>query len=420
MQFLRAFLLMMLVGLLAVPAAFAAADGEELDPVHHTADGYYLDFQPIGKVELPRIFLVRDAEGSLGLDFFGSTAAALRSGKYVAEIEHEAEPGGEDVAGADAHTEVQNHMSDASDDLIASGAHLDAHLVPVAGSVVIDFSMTRHLMFAIFASLLLILAFSRLAGRYKRGVGRETAPKGIWQNLLETLIVFVRDDIAKPNLGDKYVKFLPFLLTVFFFILLCNLLGLVPFGATATSNLMITTVLATFTFFLTQINGSKDHWKHVFWPPGVPVLVKPILIPVEIMGLFTKPIALAIRLFANMTAGHLVILSLIGLIFTFNSLFGAGMAYAVSPVSIAFALFVALLEILIAFIQAYIFTILSALFIGMAIAEHEHEHDAHGHDNVGQASLPDLEDEGYHTPIIGDGSDAREAVPATPKLATAG
>jgi F-type H+-transporting ATPase subunit a len=121
--------------------------------------------------------------------------------------------------------------------------------------MVIDFSMTRHLIFAIFASLLLIFAFTRLAGRYKRGVGRETAPKGIWHNLMETLIVFVRDDIAKPNLGDKYLKFLPYLLTIFFFILLCNLLGLVPFGATATSNLMITAVLATFTFFLTQING---------------------------------------------------------------------------------------------------------------------------------------------------------------------
>ncbi|HMB90453.1 MAG TPA: F0F1 ATP synthase subunit A [Rhodothermales bacterium] len=413
MQFLRAFLLIVLLGLMVVPTAFAAADGEELDPVHHTADGYYLDFQPIGKVELPRIFLVRDAEGSLGLDFFGSTAAALRSGKYVPELEHE-------VAEGEHVTEEEAHTAETIDGLIGSGAHLDAHLAPVEGSMVIDFSITRHLVFAIFASLLLILAFSRLAARYKRGVGRETAPKGLWQNLLETLIVFVRDDIAKPNLGDKYLKFLPFLLTVFFFILLCNLLGLVPFGATATSNLMITAVLATFTFFLTQINGSKDHWKHVFWPPGVPVLVKPILIPVEIMGLFTKPIALAIRLFANMTAGHLVILSLIGLIFTFNSLFGAGMAYAVSPVSIAFALFVSLLEILIAFIQAYIFTILSALFIGMAIAEHEHEHDAHGHEEVGQASLPDLEDEGYHTPIIGDGEESREAVPATPKLATAG
>ena len=414
MRFLRACLLIVLVGLMAVPTAFAAAaDGEELDPVHHTADGYYLDFEPLGKVELPRIFLVRNAEGSLGLDFFGSTAAALRSGKYIPEVEHEV-PAGEHITGAEAQTQAS------SEELISSGAHLDAHLVPAEGSIIIDFSMTRHLVFAIFASLLLILAFSRLAARYQRGVGRETAPKGLWQNLLETLIVFVRDDIAKPNLGDKYLKFLPFLLTVFFFILLCNLLGLVPFGATATSNLMITAVLAMFTFVLTQLNGSKDHWKHVFWPPGVPTFVKPILIPVEIMGLFTKPIALAIRLFANMTAGHLVILSLIGLIFTFNNLFGTYPAYGVAPVSIAFALFVSLLEILIAFIQAYIFTILSALFIGMATAEHEHEHDAHGHEVVGQASLPDLEDEGYHTPIIGDGSDAREAVPATPKLATAG
>ena len=192
-------------------------------------------------------------------------------------------------------------------------------------------------------------------------------------------ISFVRNDIAKPNLGDKTDKYLPYLLTAFFFILTCNLLGLVPFGATATSNLMVTVVLATFTFILTQLGGTKDYWMHILWPPGIPTFVKPILMPVEILGILTKPIALAIRLFANMTAGHLVILSLIGLIFSFANIFGPGAGYGVAPVSIAFALFIYLLELLVSFIQAYVFTMLSALFIGMAVAEHHHDHDeAHG------------------------------------------
>ena len=308
----------------------------------------------------------------------------------------------------------EEHAATDIEALIASGAHLDAHLVPAAGSVIIDFSFTRHLIFALLGSTIVLIIFLRLAARYKRGIGRETPPQGIFQNLFETLIVFVRDDVARPNLGDDhYKKFLPYLLTVFFFILVCNLLGLVPFGATATSNLMITSVLAAFTFFLTQLNGSKDHWMHVFWPPGMPVLVKLLLIPTEIMGLFTKPIALAIRLFANLTAGHLVILSLIGLIFTFGGLFGPVAGYGVAPVSIGFTLFVYLLEILIAFIQAYIFTILSALFIGMAVAEHSHDEHGHGHEPAALAH-------GAAPAIIGDGADGVAAETAQePALAPA-
>lgn len=423
MKQLLGFLLLMA---LLAPPALAGGDGEDLDPVHHTADGYYLDFQPIGKVELPRLFLVRKADGSLGFDAFGSTKAALRSGVFVPAVDDEAH----DAAVAEDHDAPigEDHVEDggvsfdqepgSAEALIAAGTHLDAYLVRAEGKVIIDFSITRHLVFALLACFLLLLIFIPLARRYQRGVGRETAPKGTFQNLFETLIVFVRDDIARPNMGEKYPKFLPFLLTVFFFILFCNLMGLVPFGATATSNIMITTVLATFTFVLTQVNGSKDHWRHVFWPPGVPVMVKPIMIPVEILGLFTKPIALAIRLFANMTAGHLVILSLIGLIFTFSNLFGDAAGYMVSPVSIAFALFVMLLEVLIAFIQAYIFTILSALFIGMAIAEHDH-HDEH-HDAAHHPELPEEPAE-RPTPILADGN-GRETVQEaeTATLAPAG
>ena len=307
--------------------------------------------------------------------FFWSTKAALRSGFVTAEVHTEESPASEsdgDSATLDDHESAPLDV----EALIQSGKHLDAHLIPTRSSdhVILDLSMTRHLVFALLAMTVLVFVFMQLAKRYASGIGRTSAPRGLVQNLLETLIVFVRDDIAIPNLGEShYRRYLPFLLTAFFFILTCNLLGLVPFGGTATSNLNVTVVLAAFTFGLTQLNGSRDHWRHVFWPPNMPVIVKLLLIPTEIMGLFTKPIALAIRLFANMTAGHLVILSLIGLIFTFGQLFGSLAGYSVAPISLGLTLFVYFLELLIAFIQAYIFTILSALFIGMAIAEHSHD-----------------------------------------------
>ncbi len=353
----------------------AAADDDEFDPVHHTANGFYLDFSPIGKVELPRLFLIQTQSGGIALRIYGSTRGALRS------LEFEPAPhAGEE----DAHTEETegdaagpSNRAREVEALIESGYHLDAALVPVGGSVIADLSMSRHLMFVLLAGGLLLWALTAMARRYAQGIGRTSAPRGLLQNTLEALIVFVRDGIAIPNLGQKhYRRFLPFLLTLFFVIVTCNLLGLVPWGATASSNINITAALALFTFVLTQVNGSRDYWRHIFWPPGVPIAVKMLMIPTEIMGIFIKPVVLAVRLFANMTAGHLVILSLIGMIFTFSSLFGPVAGYGVSPVALGFTLFINVLELLIAFIQAYIFTFLSALFIGMAVAEHEHEHDA--------------------------------------------
>ena len=355
--------LLCLVLLSGLVSESRAADDEEYDPVHHTANGYYLDFSPIGKLELPRIFVVRKAEGGYAFRYYPSTASALRSSAFVPGHTEEAE-------GEDSH-----EASQAADiaALIASGKHLDAHLESTEGSVVIDLSFTRHLLFAILAAGLLLWGFISLARRYAAGVGRSSAPRGVFQNALELLIVFIRDEVALASIGPKhYQRFLPYLLTVFFFILTCNLLGLVPWGATASSNINITAALALFTFILTQVNGSKAYWQHIFWPPGMPVAVKLLMIPTEIMGIFIKPIVLAIRLFANMTAGHLVILSLIGMIFTFSSLFGPIGGYGVAPVAVGFTLFINVLELLIALIQAYIFTFLSALFIGMAIVEHDH------------------------------------------------
>jgi F-type H+-transporting ATPase subunit a len=188
-------------------------------------------------------------------------------------------------------------------------------------------------------------------------------PKGV-SNFTEVLILFVRDEIAKPTIGKGYEKFLPYLLTAFFFILTCNFLGLLPYGSTATGNIAVTATLATLSFIVIQLGGIKHNGFFGYFkgllPHGLPAWLIPIMLVVELLGLFTKPFALAIRLFANMTAGHIVILALLGLIFILNT-------YVVIPVSIAFALFIYLLEILVALIQAYIFTMLSSLFIGMAV-----------------------------------------------------
>jgi len=231
----------------------------------------------------------------------------------------------------------------------------------------LDLSMTKTVIGMLSAAIIGLLLFLSLARSYKKtGISH---PKGI-QSFLEPIILFVRDDIAIPNIGlHKYEKYMPYLLTAFFFILINNLMGLIPFpppfGANVTGNIAITFVLASFTFLITQFSGNKSHWRHVFATPGVPFWLLPIMIPVEIIGLFSKPFALMIRLFANMLAGHIVILSLICLIFIFDTL-------ALAPVSILFVIFMDFMELLVAFLQAYIFTLLSSLFISLAVQE-EHQ-----------------------------------------------
>jgi F-type H+-transporting ATPase subunit a len=229
-----------------------------------------------------------------------------------------------------------------------------------------DFSITKNVAGMLVAAFLLLFLFIKMGAVYKReGV---KVPRGI-NSFLEPLVLFIRDKIALPNIGEKkYEKYTPFLLTTFFFILFNNLLGLIPFfpfGANVTGNIAVTLVLSMFTLIVTTISGSKDYWMHIFATPGVPKWLLPIMVPVEIIGMFTKPFALMIRLFANITAGHIIILSLISLIFIFKSL-------SVAPISIALVLFMEFLELLVAFLQAYVFTLLSALFIGLAVKEHHH------------------------------------------------
>ncbi len=231
-------------------------------------------------------------------------------------------------------------------------------------AIPLDLSMTKSVIGLLFAVLIGLWVFISLSRSYRRtGISH---PQGI-QSFLEPVILFVRDDIAIPNLGDhKYEKYMPYLLTVFFFILLNNLMGLIPFpppfGANVTGNIAVTFVLALFTFLITQFSGNRHYWKDIFATPGVPFWLLPILIPVEIIGVFSKPFALMIRLFANIVAGHIVILSLVCLIFIFKSL-------AVAPASIFLVIFMDCIELFVAFLQAYVFTLLSALFISMAVKE---------------------------------------------------
>lgn len=232
-------------------------------------------------------------------------------------------------------------------------------------NIPLDFSMTKAVMGLLFACIIGLVLFLSLSRSYKKtGISH---PKGI-QSFLEPVILFVRDDIAISNIGiHKYEKYMPYLLTVFFFILINNLMGLVPFpppfGANVTGNIAVTFVLAFFTFIITQFSGNKTYWRHIFATPGVPLWLLPVMIPVEIIGIISKPFALMIRLFANITAGHIIVLSLVCLIFIFKTV-------AVAPVSIMFVIFMDCLELLVAFLQAYVFTLLSALFISLAVQEH--------------------------------------------------
>ena len=239
----------------------------------------------------------------------------------------------------------------------------------------LDISFTKNVL-AIFMSLIIMMVvFISVANSYKKNKGH--APKGL-QSFLEPIILFIRDDIAKASIGEKkYEKYLPFLLTIFFFILLNNLLGIIPLfpgGANVTGNIAITGVLAVFTFIITTFSGNKNYWTHIINAPGVPWWLKipvPLMPVVELMGVFTKPFVLMVRLFANITAGHIIILGFISLIFIFGEM-STGLGYGVSIVSVGFSIFMDFLELLVAFIQAYVFTLLSALYFGMATEEAHH------------------------------------------------
>jgi F-type H+-transporting ATPase subunit a len=340
-------------------AQHAAPHEEKLDPakiiLDHIKDAHEFHFFTLENKENPHesfhatipLPVILYSE-QYGLDMFSSSAFGHT---------------GEEVA-------LGKYKMNAEKDIVAADEQVKVY----------DFSLTKNVVQMIIALVILVLLMTGVAKKYKKGQGVQTAPKG-WQNAVEPVVMFVRDEVAKPNLGHKYKKYLPYLLTVFFFILINNLFGLLPGSANVTGNIAFTLVLGVISFFAILFSTNKHYWAHIFWFPGVPTVVRIfIMLPVELLGVFTKPFALIVRLFANMVAGHIIILSFISLIFIFGSMSTVA-GWGFSPLSVAFAVFIYLIEIMVAFIQAFIFTNLTAVFIGQALeGDHEHEHhdgDAH-------------------------------------------
>ncbi len=334
-QIVRRVVVALLFLLVLNPNLLAADSSENNEPVIDVMGkvvdhDYFEIFNQ--KIYLPRIFLV---EG--GLHVYRNTQSAIESGEFQM---------------------------------------VDGTMIRADGATVsIDFSITSHLLFVWFGMILTLLITFWASFKYKKGAGADTEPKGTGQNLFEVFFVFIRDDIAKEYIADnKHTKFVSYLFSVFMAISFMNLFGLLPWGASATADLTVTATLATITFFVTQFNGSKDHWEHVFMFPGVHPLMRIILTPVEILGLFTKPFALAVRLFANMLSGKIMIVCILGLIFIFTEIFGPMIGVGSSIIWVALTAALYILKAFIGLLQAYIFTLLSAVFIGMAVEEHHH-HD---------------------------------------------
>ena len=233
----------------------------------------------------------------------------------------------------------------------------------VKNSTPIDFSITKGVVSIIFVSIIMFFLFRNLANSYKKN---RMMAKGIGR-FFEPIVLYIRDEIAIPNIGEKhYKRYMSFLLTLFFFIWICNMVGLTPLGINVTGNIAVTFCLALLTFIITTVSGTKYYWKHIFWMPGMPLPMKIIMAPIELLGVIIKPFTLMIRLYANIMAGHIVMMTLISMIFIFRNWIGSSLSFML-------AFFIAIIEILVALLQAYIFTILSALYFGLAVEE-EHDH----------------------------------------------
>jgi F-type H+-transporting ATPase subunit a len=297
---------------------------EEFDVLHHILDSHKWEFWEghYGTVFLP-VIVYSDARGLdvfSSANFYDETHKLIEYDGYVLEHEH--------ISLAD-------------------------------GGSVLDLSITKNVAALIMNAIIMLLVFTAVARGFKKNAGK--APSGI-QSLFEPIIIYIRDEVIKPNIGHGYEKYVPYLLSLFFFIWFGNLIGLMPGAANLTGNIAVTAVLAIFTFIITNISGNANYWKHIFWTPGVPLPIRFIILPVEIIGLFTKPISLMIRLFVAISAGHIVILSLIAMAFIFSS-------YVVGIGSSIILVFINLIEILVASIQAYVFTIFTSVYIGLATEE---------------------------------------------------
>ena len=335
--------------------------------MHHVMDSYDIHLMDIdgNAVSIPLPIILYSVDD--GLSIFMSSAfhhGHAAKNRYILDHEHiyrlgENNPYANETEHLDATEALGLGYSEQSWGGVLAGE---------AGAFV-DLSITKTVAGILITSILMFLVFGYVAKAYKRGANE--APRG-FQAAMETLILFIRDEIAKPSIGHKYERFMPFLLTIFFFIWFANILGLIPFigGFNVTGNIAVTLVLALFTFVMTTINGNKNYWGHIFATPGVPGWLLPLMIPIELLGVFTKPLVLCLRLFANITAGHIIILSFMSLIFIFAEIYGTSAGYGASVVSLLFGIFMNTLEILVAFLQAYVFTLLSALYFGSAVEDH--------------------------------------------------
>ncbi|HTB07459.1 MAG TPA: F0F1 ATP synthase subunit A [Bacteroidia bacterium] len=350
-------LLLALCLFLVLPAyTVAAEEGKEKFNagdmiIEHVSDAHSWHIAGNFSIPLPVILYSKDR----GLMIFSSSK--LRGGAVYKGLE-------KDPNSPNGFKESGVHIVVANPDGTVNQAETDK---------IWDLSITKNAATILMAGLLLILTFSSVAKGYKdRGTA---APRGV-QSFFEPVVLFIRNDIAIPSIGHKkFERFMPYLLTLFFFILFLNLLGLVPFfpgGANVTGNITITMTLALFTFIIMMFNSNKTFWAHTLWMPGVPAVVKILILgPIETLGIILKPFTLLIRIFANMLAGHIVALAFFSLIFIFGAM-NAAAGYGVSVVSVIFTIIMLLLDTLVALIQAYVFTLLSAMYFGMVTAEDEH------------------------------------------------
>lgn len=323
--------------------------------MHHIADAHEIHL--IGDLAIYLPIIVKSDEG---WDVFSSSH--LYHNPKTVEA-----PSGEKVS----YYQYGDYMMHHEHLYIAgNGIEFDEEGEVMNQAVALDMSITKTVAGMFLTILLMILIFTSVAKGYrKRGIG---APKGL-QSFMEPLILFVRDEIARPSISKHADRFVPFLLSVFFFIWISNILGLIPFlgGLNITGTLSVTLVLAAIVFIVTSFSGNKHYWGHIFWPPNVPLFVKIILVPIEFAGIFIKPLVLMVRLTANITAGHIIILAFVCLIFIFGEQ-SAGAGYGVGIGSTLFLIFMNLIELLVAFLQAYVFTLLSALYFGAATEEAHH------------------------------------------------
>lgn len=374
MEFMKSKLIWLVVCLFAATSSFANEEAvtvgaEKFDAgktiVDHISDSH--DWHIMGEgehsVSVPLPVIVYNKER--GVSMFMSSRFEHGHKTYGGYRIHE------------NHIEAVNEMEET-----------DAHTATVneeLTAATYDVSITKNVLALLVSVVIMLFIFLSVAKSYAKRKGM--APKGM-QSLIEVLVVFVRDEIAKPSIGKKYERFMPYLLTVFFFIWINNLLGLIPimpFGANVTGNIAVTMTLAIITFLITTFSANRHYWRHIFAMPGVPVGVLVLLTPIELLGVILRPFVLMIRLFANITAGHIIALSFFSLIFIFGEM-STGLGFGVSIVSVAFVVFMSVLELLVAFLQAFVFTLLSAIYFGAAVEEHDLDH--HGEDaHVEEAAI---------------------------------